>query len=290
MLQGLANGLALGGVYAMVAVGFSVIFSTTRTFHFAHGSVYLWAAYAIAECISWGWNPWEAIALGVAVAVVLGCAIELLVYQTMRRHGATGFGIFVASLGLTYVLQDLVILIFGPNVRPVTVASLSGSIHLGSTVLLTTNVLQVVFAIASLVGAVSLLRWTQTGRLMRAVASNPHMAPLAGVNVRRIYLLAFALGSALVVPAAFLNSVSAGLDPNSATTITLLAVIAVIVGGVGSVPGAALGGLMIGVAQGLSLLALSVQWQDVIAYGLLLVFIVARPQGILGQRLWQSGI
>ena len=288
--QALANGLTLGAIYAIVATGFAVIFSTTKTFHFAHGGVYLWVAYVIAVAAQQGLSLWIAIAIGLIVSAVLSVAIEVGIYRRMRRRGATPLSMFVASLGLLIILQNLILVVFGPDVRPIMLPGLVPTIEIGPIILQTAAVLQFIAAVVVLLGLMALFRWSRLGRSMRAVASNLEMAALIGIDPRRTYIWAFLIGSVVLVPAAFLNSVTTGLDPSLGATIMLITLISVIVGGVGSIAGAALGGWMIGISQSLSTLILPVQWQNAVAFGVLLLFIVFRPTGILGQKLWESGV
>src|SRR5665213_3372114 len=222
MLQAIANGLGLGGIYAMIAIGFSIIFNVTKTFHFAHGGVYLWTAYVIAFFLGKGSPLWFALALGLVVAVTLGTGMEMFIYRPMRRRGASGLSLFVASLGLLIFLQNLIQIVFGVDLQQVTLPYLQASVHFGSVVMLTAAVLQFVVAVIIVLGVSSLLRWTSLGYRMRAVASNIDMAALVGISPTRVYVLAFAVGSGLIVPAAYLNSVTSGLDPSVGETLMLI--------------------------------------------------------------------
>ena len=287
----LVNGVVLGSIYAMVAIGFSIIFSTTRTFHFAHGAVYLWVGYAIylfADALKW--NLWLGILVGALLAVGLGTGIEHFVYRPLRARGATPMAIFVAALGLLIFLQNLIAAIFGSQAQPIQLPDLGPPLIVGDAVITRVGMLQFAMAIVLLLLTLALLRWTTLGRSLRAVASNKEMAAVIGVNVRRVYLQAFAIGSLAIVPAALLNSSTTGLDPALGGAIMLMTMISVIIGGVDSITGAALGGFLVGIVQSLSAWVLPLAWQNGIAFGVLMVFIVARPTGILGTRLWQTEV
>ncbi len=290
LTQAIANGLTLGAIYAITSIGFAVIFTTTKTFHFAHGGVYLWAAYVMSVFIGGSTGLWLALVAGLVVAVVIPVAIEIVVYQYIRRRRATRLHLFVAALGLLTVLQSLIIPVFGTEVRAIRVPELAGSVTLGGTILQRAALAQFVCAALMLAFVVAVYRWTQFGRSLRAVASNLEMATLTGINPQRTYILAFAFGSALLVPAALLSSITTGLDPGLGGTITMMTLISVIVGGVGSIPGAALGGWLIGLSQTLSTLVLPLEWQTGVAFGVLIVFILIRPNGILGERAWEIGV
>lgn len=291
VLPFLLNGVVLGGIYAMVAIGFSIIFTTTRTFHFAHGAIYLWVGYTIyfvAETLRW--SLWLAVPISALVAVALGTGIERFVYRPLRARGATSLTLFVAALGLLIFLQNLISAIFGAQAQPVQLPDLGPPLILGDAVLTRVAILQVAMALLLLLLAEGLLRWTTLGRSLRAVASNKEMAAVIGVSVGRAYLQAFAIGSLAIVPAALLNSSTTGLDPGLGNAIMMMTMVSVIVGGVGSVTGAALGGFLIGTLQGLSVWVLPLAWQGGIAFAVLMIFIVWRPTGILGTKLWQTGV
>jgi branched-chain amino acid transport system permease protein len=291
VLPFLVNGLVLGGIYAMAAIGFSIIFTTTRTFHFAHGAIYLFAGYAIhfvTEQLRW--SLWAALLVAALLAVGLGVGIERLVYRPLRARRASPLALFVAALGLLIFLQNLIAVLFGSQAKPIVLPDLGPPLIAGDVVVTRVGLLQVLTALGLLGLALALLRWTTLGRALRAVASNQEMAAVIGVDVGRVYLQAFALGSLAIVPAALLNSATTGLDPSLGGFIMLMTMVSVIVGGVGSVAGAALGGLLIGGIQGLSGGYLPLAWQNGVVFGVLMVFIVLRPTGLLGAKLWQTGV
>ncbi|MEV6845792.1 branched-chain amino acid ABC transporter permease [Actinoplanes sp. NPDC051411] len=287
--QELINGLTLGGIYALVAMSFSIIFSVTKTFHFAHGAVYMWVAYVVATLQGpWGFVP--ALLAGLVTSLGLTLLIELIVYRPMRRNGAGGLAIFVASLGVLIVLENLVPVVFGSQVRPLNLPGLPASVHIGEYVIPSAGLVSLVLAVVVVVALVAMFRYTHLGRSFRAVASNPQMSTLVGLEAKRRYLLAFGLGALVLWPAAVFNSATTGVNPGLAENIILITLIAVIVGGVESVPGAALGGWLIGLSQSLSSLFFSSQWQTAVAFGVCIVFILFRPTGILGRTVLRSGV
>lgn len=288
-IQELVNGIGLGAIYAVVAMSFSMIFSVTKTFHFAHGAVYMWVAYVVASLE----NTWlgfvGSLVCGLIVSVVLTVGLEFVIYRPLRTRGASGLTIFVASLGCMIVLSNLVLVVFGSQVRPLQIPGVSGALHLGEIVITTESLLQIGTAAVILVVLAIGLRFTFTGRSFRAVASNPEMSTLIGLDSRKRYLLAFLIGAVVLWPAAVLNAATSGVSAGLGDNIILITLIAVIVGGVESVTGAALGGLLIGLSQSLSALFVSSQWQSAVAFGVCLVFILFRPAGILGRSMLKSG-
>jgi branched-chain amino acid transport system permease protein len=289
-VQELINGLTLGGIYAVVAMSFSVIFSVTKTFHFAHGAVYMWVAYVVAAVETTSVGFAGAVVAGLVASMVLTLGIEIAIYQTMRRRQASGLSIFVASLGTLIVLENLAPVFFGSQVRPLNLPGLPQSVHLGGgQVVATAGLLSFISALIILGVLQLILHRTHLGTSLRAVASNPRMSTLIGLDSRRRYLIAFAIGAIALVPAAVLNSATTGVSSGLADNIILITLIAVIVGGVESVAGAALGGWLIGLSESLSALWVSSQWQTAVAFGVCLVFILFRPTGILGHSVLRTG-
>jgi branched-chain amino acid transport system permease protein len=288
-VQELFNGVTLGAIYATVAMSFSVIFSVTKTFHFAHGAVYMWVAYVVAFLQSTALGFAGALVVGLAVALILTLGIELLIYRPLRRRGAQGLQIFVASLGCLIVLENLVPIVFGTHNFALNIPGLDGSVTVAGITVTSIGIVQVITAIVALLVLTFIMRRTHLGRSFRAVASNREMSTLVGLDYRRRYLIAFAIGAIVVVPAAVLNSATSSVGLDMGDNIILITLIAVIVGGVESIPGAALGGLLIGVTQSIAAVFVSSQWQAAVAFGVCLVFIIFRPSGILGRTVLRSG-
>src|SRR5262245_16569520 len=161
VLPFLLNGLVLGGIYAMVAVGFSIIFTTTRTFHFAHGAIYLWVGYTIYFVVgALRWSLWVAVPISAVVAVALGVGIERFVYRPLRARGASALALFVAALGLLIFLQNLVAALFGSQAQPIELPDLGPPLVVGDAAITRVGMLQVAMALVLLLLAQALLRWT----------------------------------------------------------------------------------------------------------------------------------
>ena len=291
LLQLAVNGVVVGSIYALVAVGFALIFATTRLFHFAHGGVYALAAYVIyfakqtlKQDIIVG------LLLAIVAAVAVGVAIELVVYWPLRRLGATPLVILIGSLGVMIFLQNFLAMTFGTDGKSLGSGVVVEGYHVGPLVLTPLQIITVVAAAALFALLQLYLRKTKTGKAIRAVANNSAMAQVVGINPNRIFLLAFAIGSALAAPASLLVSLHTGLTPSMGMLAILVAAIAVIVGGVGSIPGAALGALLIGITENVGVWQIPSEWQSSIAFGVLLVFIVFRPTGFFGHKLRKAEI
>jgi branched-chain amino acid transport system permease protein len=284
------NGLVSGSLFALLGISFGVILGTTRTFHFAHGVVYTsaaFAAYAFREGL--GLPLWVAALLGVGTAVLLGVGIEVVVYRPLRRLYASPLTVLIASLGVLIIVENVMAIFFSTDAK--VMSGFPSRVVVAGGVAFTLLHLTIVVVSWVLFGALWLyLHETKTGKAMRAVASRPEMADVVGIDTRRVFVQAFAIGSALVAPAAILFTLDKGATPDMGVTAVLMASIAVIVGGMGSLPGAALGGLIIGLARNWGVWVLPSEWQSAIAFGILVVVIVFRPTGLFGVKLMKAEV
>ena len=291
LVQIILNTLASAGLIALVAVGFSVIYSTVRFFHFAHGAVFTVSGYAFFWLITSGHlSPWAGVPIAVAMGGILGVLTELAVYRPLRCHDASGLVFLLASLGMFIVLENLVILGFGEETRVMRGGSVAEGLHvLGGHVTLVQ--LYTIVSSAILCSSTAfLLRFTQVGRIIRAVANDAELAKCVGVDIDSIILLVFGVGSALAAIAAILMGYDVGLSPTMGFSVLLLGVVAAVVGGMGSVSGAVFGALLISAAQNFTAWCLPTQWQDAITFLILVVFLVLRPQGFFGKPLRKAAI
>lgn len=288
--QLVVNGIVAGSLYALVACSFGLILGTTGTFHFAHGVVYAAGAYLAYFAATVLRLPLAgAVVVGIAGTALLGLGIELVIYRPLRRIGASALVVLIASLGTLIVLENLIAIGFSTDAK-VLEGFPRQTLIVGGVGFTTLHVTMVGVSGASLAALLAFLRFTRVGHAIRAVANNPEMAEIVGIDTRRIFLLVFALGSALAAPAAILIMLDRGATPDMGMEAILIAAIAVIVGGIGSLPGAALGALVIALAQNLGVMRIPTEWQAAIAFGLLLVVVIVRPRGILGRKLYKAEI
>ncbi|MCW5657013.1 MAG: branched-chain amino acid ABC transporter permease [Burkholderiaceae bacterium] len=282
LLQLLVNGLQTGALYALTAAGFSLVFGTTRVFHLAHGSAFVIAAYAF-YALSAAHAHWTLALLGAAAAAAaFGVLIDRAVYAPIRRHEGSFFTLFIGSLGTAIVVQNLIGIAFGRSVVAVT-TPLSRS----------TEVLPGVYvaplaavAVGCALACFTLLHrflGSHRGVALRALAENAELVRAYGVDPARLSTLALALGSLLAVPAAALTVATTGANPAMGSHVMLISLAATIIGGVGSLRGAACAGLLLGMAESLSVWVLEPQWSEAATFVALFLFILVRPTGFFGR-------
>jgi branched-chain amino acid transport system permease protein len=289
-LQLLANGVILGSVYALLGISWGVIFNVTGTFHFAHAIVYTLGAYtAILFHETLGLPFSVSCLLAVAVAALVGMLIEVVFYEPMRRHSATSMTILITSLGILIVVESLIPIAFGAGSL-----SLGGvathPIILGPVIFTNIHLAKVITTWALFGLLMAFLHFTRSGKALRAVGSNPQMAAVVGLNIRRLYLLAFAIGSGMVAVGGILQAMDTGAFYTMGTQAVIIAAMAVLLGGMGSFVGSALGGLFIGMAMSLSIWGLPSEWQLTVGFGTLVLVIALRPRGFLGGKVVKSEV
>jgi branched-chain amino acid transport system permease protein len=290
-MQLLINGIISGGIYSLIALGFSIIYQTTRFFHFAHGAVYTFGAYfAYFFFTQLGYDRIIAFPLACIATIVIGVVCEAVVYKPMRKHKATDLTLLIASLGLYTLLQNIISLIWGDDTKTMRTGEvMEGHKYLGARI----TGIQIAIIIVSIVLIVifaQILIRTKFGKTLRALANDPELAQLSGVNSDRYIIYAFAIGSFLAAVASIMISFDTDMTPTMGFNALVMGVIAVIVGGINSLPGAALGGLFIGLSQNLGIYWLPSKWQDTIVFVILILFLLFKPYGILGKKPQKSHI
>lgn len=289
--QFIVNGVIAGSVYALVALGFSLIYGTVRFFHFAHGAIYTLGAYlAFSFFVMFHFSFVPSVVIAVVLAGLVGMAIELVIYRPMRRRKASNTVLLVASLGLLIVLQNVISLVFGDATKTIRQGSFGPGYDVVGARITSIQAIIIGVSIGLCLLTWVILRFTRFGRRVRAVANDSNLSAIVGVDTDRVILLAFAFGSALAAGAAILISLDTDITPTMGFGALLMGVVAAIVGGVGSIPGAMLGGLLVGLAQQLGVSKLPTQWQDAIVFLILIAFLIARPQGFLGKALKSTGV
>ena len=286
VFQLLVNGLQIGALYALIAVGFSLIFGSTKIFHFAHGSTFTIAAYVFYYSYAVSEMHWMlATLLSGISAVAFGVALDRYIYAPIQRHEGSFFTLFVASFGASIVMQNLIGVVFGRSFVSVS-TPLSGAVDIGAGIFISPLAgIGIVCAIVFFAGLQLFLMRTHVGIALRALSENPELVRVYGLSPRRLSTIVFALGSLLVVPGAILTGATSGLNPAIGHHVMLLSLAATIVGGVGSLRGAAYAGLLLGMAENLALWKFEPQWSEAITFVVLFLFILLRPSGFFGRTV-----
>jgi branched-chain amino acid transport system permease protein len=301
-LQQIFNGLVLGSVYAMVALGYTMVYGILQLINFAHGEVLMIGAMVSLLVVSVlqaafpelgnVWLMLAAVVIAVPACMVLSALIERLAYRPLRN--APRLSLLITAIGMSIVLQTLVMIIGGPNPKTFPDLMPTTPIEVAGVYMAPKQLLILVVAAAMMAGLIVLIQKTILGRAMRAVAENPRMATLMGVNPDRVRALTFMLGAALAAVAGLLVAMNynivhftMGFMPG------LKAFTAAVLGGIGNVPGAVLGGLLLGILESLGAGYiedftggfLGSHYQDIFAFAVLILVLLVRPSGLLGERV-----
>lgn len=283
-LQLLINGIQAGALYALIAVGFSLIFGTTRIFHFAHGATFTIAAYVFYHLYAVTHLHWSVAVLASATAAVLfGLALNRWVYIPIQKHEGSFFTVFVAAFGVSILVENLCGMVFGRSYVSVD-TPLSRSVEIAHGLYVSPlSGVAIVIALLFFGGLQVFLMRTHTGMALRALSDNPELVRAYGLSPRRLSMSVFALGSLLAVPAAILSAMGSGLQPSLGEHVMLISLAASIVGGIGSLRGAAYAGLVLGLAENLALAYFQPQWSEAVTFIVLFLSIIVRPSGFFGR-------
>lgn len=284
LLNIILSGLLTGAVYGLLALGLSVIFGVARVVNFAHGEITALAMYATVVLFSVSHiDPFLAVVPIAAVFFVFGCLLHgAVIHRFVHRPEHAQF---ILLLAIAIIITNGLLIAFGPDARAVNLDYLLESIEIGPLLIDRGKFYAAGVALAAAAGLFSFFRFTSTGTAIRACADNLHGARVVGLNVKRLYSLAFGLGSACAGIAGCMLVVLVDLTPGSGPAYTLLAFVIVIVGGLGSMTGALVGGALIGVSEAVAGFFVSPSAKSMFSFALLILVLLFRPRGLLGGRL-----
>jgi branched-chain amino acid transport system permease protein len=289
LAQLIVNGVVSGAIYALIAVGFALIYNSTHIFHLAHGAVFTLSAYALFFAVK-GLHLSLPIAIPIAIcfSILLGLAIEAGGYKPLRKRRVSLATFLISSLGIFIVVENGLILLFGVLPKLITDEPLK-SHEIGS--LIVTDLHLIVIACCMVIFPLLhfFLTRTRTGTMIRALSDHPELATALGIRTERIYVFIAILGSALAGVAGVFVGLDVGVTPVMGWDAVLVAAVAVIIGGVGYLPGAGIAALLVGLIQNLSVLKISAQWQSTITFAVLILFLIVRPKGIFGKIISSRG-
>ncbi len=290
-LQQLINGLSLGSLYALIAIGYTLVYGILRLINFAHGDLLMVSAYAAIMGVgifSWPWPA--AFALAIAATGLLGVLLERGAYRPLRR--APRISLLISAIAASFLLENLVLVIAGGRAKPFPVpAAFSGAVAVGGLYIPRLSFLIPLITAAFLAGLFGIIYRTQAGRAMRAIARDQEMSSLMGIDVNRIIALTFLLGSLLAGVGGVLWAMKyPQVNPFIGILPGLKAFIAAVLGGIGNVTGAVLGGLLLGLLE-IMIVALFPSWagyRDALSFALLILLLLVRPTGLLGEALGEE--
>lgn len=278
--QLVANGLIAGSSYGLLGLSLGLIYATSHFFHFAHGAAYTVAAYAAFALVTLaGLDPRLAIPLAIAFAALFGGAIDGFGYAPLRRRGAGPLTLLVGSLGIFVAMEAVISIMFGPGVQRLQATAADAPFALLGAQFTMLQIVTVALAAGLYALTFLALHRSRPGRLVRAVGCDPRLARIYGIDGERVVRLSFVAGSALVGVAAVLAAYDTGLRPSMGFNALLVAVVAVVIGGVRQSTAAYWGGMTLGFVQQVGAWVLPSQWQDVIVYMILVLLLLLRPAG-----------
>lgn len=277
------NGLSLGGIYAMIALGYTMVYGIAKMLNFAHGDIIMVGGYTILVFLNITGNPVLATAMAVVFCIALGVLVEKLAYKPLR--GASPLAVLITAIGVSYLLQSLAQIIFGSASKMVTVGSLP-ALTLGSIKIQGYTVFTLVCTIVVMGALTAFIQYTKLGKAMLAVSEDRGAAQLMGVNVNGIITLTFIIGSGLAALAGLCTLMKA---PSISSTFGAMpgikAFTAAVIGGIGSIPGAMLGGILLGVVESFcNKITVIAPYTDAIEFGILIIILLIRPTGFLGKK------
>ena len=285
-LSYLFNGISLGSIYAIIALGYTMVYGIAKMLNFAHGDVIMIGAYVIFITMSGsGMHPVLALIVSMGVCTILGITIERIAYKPLR--GASSLAVLITAIGVSYFLQNIALIFFGANAKTfesiisIKALELAG----GRLVISAETIAAIIVGIVTVIILSIFVHKTKPGKAMLAVSEDKGAAQLMGINVNGTIALTFAIGSALAaIAGGLLCSAYPSLTPYTGSMPGIKGFVAAVFGGIGSIPGAMIGGILLGVIEILSKAYISSQLSDAIVFGVLVVVLLVKPTGLLGKK------
>lgn len=287
----LKDGISLGSIYAIIALGYTMVYGIAKMLNFAHGDVIMVGAFVILTAITKvGLSPAAAILISVVFCTVLGIVIEKVAYRPLRK-ASSNLAVLITAIGVSYLLQNLALLIFGADAKSfVTVIDVpSVSLFGGQLVIKGITIVTIVVSVIIMVALTFFVQKTKPGRAMQAVSEDRDAAQLMGVNVNATISLTFAIGSGLAAIAGLLLcSAYPTLTPYTGAMPGIKAFVAAVFGGIGSIPGAMVGGILLGVIEIFGKAYISSQVADAIVFAVLIIVLLVKPTGLFGKNIQEK--
>ncbi len=289
-LSYLIKGVSLGSVYSIIALGYTMVYGIAKMLNFAHGDVIMVGGYVIFTAMSTiGLSPWIAVLLSIILCTLLGITIERVAYKPLRK--APSLAVLITAIGVSYLLQNLALLIFGADSKSFSSVIALPALKLagGALTISGETLVTIPLCIIIMISLTAFVKKSKTGRSMLAVSEDKDAAVLMGVNVNKTIAITFAIGSSLAaVASVMLYSSYPSLSSTSGAMPGIKAFVAAVFGGIGSIPGAMIGGILLGVVEILGRAYISSQLADAILFLILILVLLIKPTGILGKKIHEK--
>ncbi len=290
-LTTLISGISLGSIYAIIALGYTMVYGIAKMLNFAHGDVIMIGGYLVyTSMITWGWHPLLAILFAIIGCTILGIITEKVAYKPLR--GATSnLAVLITAIGMSYFLQNVALQIFTANPKAFkTVINWQGITLAGGALKIQgITIVTILASVVILIGLQLFIKKTKAGQAMLAVSEDKGAATLMGIDVNKTISLTFAIGSGLAaIAGALLCSAYPTLTPYTGAMPGIKAFVAAVFGGIGSIPGAMIGGLVLGIVENISKRYISTQLADAIVFSILIIVLLVRPTGLLGKKIQEK--
>ena len=282
-ITALINGLSAGGTYAIIALGYTMVYGIAKMLNFAHGDIIMVGGYAMYLTLLAAGHPILALIAAIVCCVVLGVLVERFAYKPLR--GAPPLAVLITAIGVSFLLQSVAQIAFGTSPKMLSALKINGFISVGTLKIDYSTLVTLAVTVLVMVGLTAFVKYSKTGRAMVAVSEDRDAALLMGINTNAIIAVTFAIGSALAAVACYLM-----LAKGSSVTATfgampgIKAFTAAVIGGIGSIPGAMLGGILLGVVESISLSVPALApYTDAVEFAILIVILLVKPAGLLGK-------
>ena len=283
VLQLLINGIISGSIIALVSLGFSLVYNTTRIFHIAYAVLFTFAPYMFLSFhLQYGFNIWLSIFFSIAVTMLLSIIFELIIYRPIQKRKGSLNQLLISSIGVMIIAINLIALCYG-NENQVLHLAISNSISCGSLIITYNQVMQLIISIVLITLFFIFLKFSRFGLLIRALRDDEYLSSVFAVNINSLRLAVFALSGFFAAISGLLVAYDVGMDPYVGMPVLLNAFVALIIGGLGKFHAPVIGGFAIGIIQSLIIYFLNASWSIAATFILLIVFLLLRPQGITGE-------
>ena len=287
-LNYLISGISLGSVYAIIALGYTMVYGIAKMLNFAHGDVIMVGAYVVFYSTAAGMPAIPAVLLSVVICTVLGMVIEAVAYRTLRS-AASPLAVLITAIGVSYLLQNLALLFWSSNTKSFTSVVKIPALKVAGLNISGETMVTILACIVIVVGLTLFINKTKPGQAMLAVSEDKGAAQLMGINVNATIALTFAIGSGLAATAGvLLCSAYPSLTPYTGSMPGIKAFVAAVFGGIGSIPGAMIGGILLGIIEIFGKAYISSQMADAIVFAVLIVVLLVKPTGLLGKQIQEK--